>query len=159
MRTSWLLLVTLAPLASLASLGCGAGSELIVRGADATAPPADARPDATASRCPLTERLSDTRRLAWSTCNNPNRDESCAIATDGRRICGCEEGVTAAEVCGFALVNFVGSLSVLHRAACDARTGLCECEIDGVRCSCRSPNPTAACVIRSGRNCCWNDQQ
>lgn len=145
--------------AILGITGCGSATELRVPGSDGALalPDATSRPDATSPTCPQVEPLSTARRLAWSTCNNPNRDESCVTATDGRRICGCESGDSAQEQCGFSLVNFVGSTPVLGRALCDARTGICQCTIGRESCTCRSSSPAASCAIRTGRNCCWNE--
>lgn len=133
--------------------GCGAVTELRVPGSDG----AVARPDASNPTCPQVEPLNAARRIAWSTCNNPNREESCVTSTDGRRICGCESTDTAQELCGFSMVNFIGSTAVLGRALCDARTGICQCTIGRETCTCRASNPTATCAIRTGRNCCWNE--
>lgn len=96
--------------------------------------------------------------MAWSTCNNTDRRASCVVATDGREVCGCRPEDGSAEVCGFALVNFVGSNADLARAECDSRTGTCRCTVGAEACECRSTAPSAACAVRTGRNCCWSDQ-
>ncbi len=146
----------IAALAS-AALGCGAASELRVPASDAalSRPDAVVAPEAGTPTCPQTMPLGNGRRIAWSTCNNPNREESCARSTDGRQVCGCGSTDTAQEQCGFALVNFIGSTAVLGTALCDSRTGICQCTIGAESCTCRSSNPAAACAIRTGRNCCW----
>jgi hypothetical protein len=147
--------VIAAPLC-LASAGCGAVSELRVPATDAAPSLPDvAQVDAAGPMCPWTQQLSTGRRIAWSTCNNPNREESCVISTDGTRVCGCSAADTVQEQCGFSLVNFIGSTPVLGRALCDSRTGICQCTIGNESCTCRSTSPGAACAIRTGRNCCW----
>jgi hypothetical protein len=141
------------------SAGCGASSELVVRRGDVVVPLADASsaPDVAAPRCPSTERLSTARRVAWSTCNNRDLSASCARSPDGSRVCGCGDVSTDAALCGFGLVNFEGSNAILARALCDSRTGICECTISGLTCTCRSSDPSAVCGPRTGRNCCWNE--
>ncbi|MBL8685220.1 MAG: hypothetical protein JNK05_38940 [Myxococcales bacterium] len=140
--------------------GCGASSELRIGRGDVVVAPADA-PAVTDARpgrqCPSPDRLSTARRLAWSTCNNRDTTASCVRSTDGTRVCGCGEVTSDAALCGFGLVDFDGSNAIPGRALCDSRTGICQCSVGELSCTCRSSNPSGVCAPRTGRNCCWNE--
>jgi hypothetical protein len=147
-------------LAAGALCACGASSDLI----DPFAARPDARTTPDASReagtatCPLPTRLNDAHRAAWSQCAAGAASRSCVTSTDGTVLCACTPSDANAEICGYSLVNFVGSGAVLATARCDSRTGVCDCRIGSETCQCRSATPAGVCGVRTGRNCCWNER-